>query len=292
MLLYLIVGRTASGKSNFANLLANNSLKRVITTTTRPKRANETDHDYHFVSDEQAKNAESKLAPTIINNHQYYIDRQDLRDKDFAIVDPDGVISLAKALPNSIFHIIYLNCDTATRKKLFIKRAVANGSSKQDAENEFEQRDSAENKRFTEFERVLNAQNAKSPYDITDSPYALPKNIYAIMQYNFDYNKPLNMLEKANNLVTDKTIRTRLANLVRKAPQLGLIQVDANGYLIARTHKQGEKTQHQRKMTPELYAEHLLDNVSSFSIFMTQMLAHDNDLDQIYPSHSANLKED
>ena len=86
MLIYLIVGRTASGKNYFANLLTNKGLRRAISYTTRPKREHETDDDYHFISPMRAKLINPKLAPTEINNYEYFITEKELQNKDTFII--------------------------------------------------------------------------------------------------------------------------------------------------------------------------------------------------------------
>lgn len=50
-----VTGKSSAGKDSIARVLANqHGYKYVVSTTTRPKRSNETDHiDYHFISDEE-----------------------------------------------------------------------------------------------------------------------------------------------------------------------------------------------------------------------------------------------
>lgn len=275
MFLYLIVGRTASGKSNLAHLLNNNGLRRVISSTTRPKRKNETEKDYHFVN----KVPDNTIAKTKINNFTYFITPDDLKNKDFYIIDPDGVIELAKKMPDAVLHIIYLNNDQNQRKKHFIQRALLNGLTHTEAINAYNQRNSAEDKRFTEFEKVI---KSKKPYAITDSKYALPKNVFAISNLNIDYDNPNAALNDANNLTVNKTIRTRLAQIVNKAPELGLIKRSPDGKLIA-TLGDAKKQSHQIELTPDQYTAYLLNNTGAFSLFITQIIAHDSDLNKIYP---------
>ena len=159
MLIYLIVGRTASGKNYFANLLTNKGLRRAVSYTTRPKRDHEQETDYHFVSPMRAKLIKPKLALTKINNYDYFITENELKNKDIFIIDPEGVINLAKALPNDVFHVLYLQADKDQRKKHFVQRAKYNKI--KNPEDEFEKRNQAEDKRFSEFEKVI---TAKDPY--------------------------------------------------------------------------------------------------------------------------------
>ena len=50
-----ITAKSSAGKDSIARVLANqHGYKYVVSTTTRPKRSNETDHiNYHFISGEE-----------------------------------------------------------------------------------------------------------------------------------------------------------------------------------------------------------------------------------------------
>lgn len=277
MLIYLIVGRTASGKNYFANLLTNKGLRRAISYTTRPKRDHEQDTDYHFVSPMRAKLIKPKLALTKINNYDYFITENELKGKDIFIIDPEGVIDLAKALPNAVFHVLYLQTDKDQRKKHFVQRAKYNKI--KNPEDEFEKRDQAEDKRFSEFEKVI---TAKDPYSVQDSKYSLPENIYAVSPITVNYENFAKTNTQASNFVLDKRFHNRLINMIKKAPELGLIKRQPTGKLLAILQNK-EQHNHEVELTPESYCEYLLANTGAFSSFIIAMLTNDHDLDKIYP---------
>lgn len=277
MLIYLIVGRTASGKNYFANLLTNKGLRRAVSYTTRPKRDHETDKDYHFVSPAHAKLINPKLAPTKINNYDYFITENELKNKDIFIIDPKGVIDLAKALPDAVFHVLYLDAPLAQRKQHFIQRAKYNKI--KNPEEEFDKRNNSEKQRFDDFEKVINADD---PYSMQNSDYTLPDNVYAIspIKINYDDFSKVNM--QASNFVMDKRFHNRLINMIKKAPELGLIRKQPTGKLLATLQNKSQHN-HQVELTPESYCEYLLANSGAFSSFIIAMLTNDRDLDKIYP---------
>lgn len=277
MLIYLIVGRTASGKNYFANLLTNKGLRRAISYTTRPKREHETDDDYHFISPMHAKLINPKLAPTKINNYDYFITEKELQNKDIFIIDPQGVIDLAKALPDAVFHVLYLEAPLDQRKKHFIQRAKYNKI--KNPEEEFNKRNQNEKERFDEFEKVIKADD---PYSVQNSKYALPKNIYAISPIKIDYENFNETNTQASRFVMDKRFHNRLINMVKKAPELGLIRKQPTGKLLATLQNKSQQN-HQVELTPESYCEYLLANSGAFTSFMIAMLTNDRDLDKIYP---------
>lgn len=278
MLIYLIVGRTASGKTYFSNLLTNKGLRRAISYTTRPKREHETGDDYHFISPMRAKLINPKLATTTINNYDYFITEKELKNKDIFIIDPEGVIDLAKALPNAVFHVLYLDVPRKTRKAHFIQRAKYNKV--KNPEEEFEKRDQSEDQRFNEFEKVIKADN---PYRVQNSKYTLPENIYAISPVKLDYDNFSKVNMQAANFVMDKRFHNRLINMIKHAPELGIIRQDPDGKLIA-TLQTKNKQNHQTRLTAEQYCEYLLANARAFDMFMIAMLTNDKNLDKIYPA--------
>lgn len=139
--MYLIVGRTASGKDYLGKYLETQGLKGVLSRTTRPKR-HPNDDSHVFVTEEQAKKDE-KLAYTEINGYQYYTTKEDLDGKDFYIIDPDGVDILTAKLPDVDFKIIYVICLPNLRKTRFLER----GGSEED----FKARNISEADRFERF---------------------------------------------------------------------------------------------------------------------------------------------
>lgn len=51
-MIYVIMGKSCSGKTTFAKELERYGIERIKTCTTRPKRRGDSDEDYYFISDE------------------------------------------------------------------------------------------------------------------------------------------------------------------------------------------------------------------------------------------------
>lgn len=150
---YLIIGRTASGKSTFGRILEKIGKKGVVSYTTRPKR-NEDDNDHIFITPEEAKTYTDKVATTTINGYEYFATRKQVSDADYYIIDPNGFYELTDNMPEENFLVINIQADEKDRKKAYLSRESAN-------EIEFQKRNKAENRQFTEFERNLANQSEK-----------------------------------------------------------------------------------------------------------------------------------
>ncbi|OSA95695.1 UNVERIFIED_ORG: hypothetical protein B2H93_04555 [Clostridium botulinum] len=93
--LWLVVGKSGSGKDYIVNKIAKQfNSGQVISRTTREKRYyNENTH--LFVSSQQAdKEYEQALAKTTFCGNRYYVLKEDLEDKEYYIINPKGVRGL------------------------------------------------------------------------------------------------------------------------------------------------------------------------------------------------------
>lgn len=97
-MLYLIVGKSGSGKDFMVDKLCKEFvLNKVISRTTREPRNNEIG-THIFVTNEQAdKEWKDSIARTIFNGNRYYTLKKDIEGKDFYIIDPNGVDSMKKS---------------------------------------------------------------------------------------------------------------------------------------------------------------------------------------------------
>jgi len=103
----IIVGASASGKTQLAKILYQNFVyKKCITTTTRKPRINEVDgKDYYFVSKEVFKDLlaeDAFVEHSIYNDQMYGLQRKDVRENGIVILDPTGANNLAKTLKKCI----------------------------------------------------------------------------------------------------------------------------------------------------------------------------------------------
>ena len=141
--MFLIVGRTASGKDYLASRMESRGYKSVISRTTRPSRG---EGDRHiFLTEEQSKLDRGRVAETVIGGYQYYTTAEDIDGKDIYIVDPVGLKSLSKLGYN--VDIIYVKASEEERRKHFTERG--------ETEEKFNNRNNAEDKQFTEFETAI-----------------------------------------------------------------------------------------------------------------------------------------
>lgn len=147
--LYLIVGRTASGKDTLTRAIANKyNLKILSSYATRPKRPGET-NEHIFISPEDVKQYQNDIvAYTKIGEYEYFSTKQQLFESDFYIIDPNGVKYMQdkiKDMKDLEIHIIYIAADYVTRKH----RALSN---RKDKEFVFDNRCAAEESQFVDFE--------------------------------------------------------------------------------------------------------------------------------------------
>ena len=122
----VIIGASASGKTEIAKLLQNNyKYQKCITTTTRDKRHNEVNNiDYHFISKEEFKNKLENnefVEHTLYNDNYYGINKKDVNENSLVIVDPNGANELIKQLGDDVF-VVYVETKKTLRKTRMINR--------------------------------------------------------------------------------------------------------------------------------------------------------------------------
>ena len=122
--LFLFVGRSASGKTTIANMLAEKyGYKQVESYTTRqPRFDGETGHV--FVSEEEFNNLGELAAYTFYNNNHYGTTFEQLEESDIYVVDIPGVESLLQKLKdnNRPVCIIYFDASVHSRILRMIDR--------------------------------------------------------------------------------------------------------------------------------------------------------------------------
>ena len=122
----VLIGPSASGKTEVANYLINNyGMKKMVTYTTRKPRINEVDGiAYNFVTtDEFLKLLENnELIESVCYNGKYYGTRKkDLGIDKVVILEPNGLEAFVKEMPNSIVSV-YLETNENIRKERMIQR--------------------------------------------------------------------------------------------------------------------------------------------------------------------------
>ena len=122
----ILIGASASGKTEVAKYLANNyGIKKIITYTTRQKRIGEQDGvDYNFISlEEFAKLKESNffVETTYYNKNYYGTAKKDIQDDKCVILDPNGLKEF-NALNDPRIVSVFLDCDEQTRYNRMLER--------------------------------------------------------------------------------------------------------------------------------------------------------------------------
>lgn len=115
--LYLIVGKSASGKTTVAEFLEKEKgMKSVQSYSTRkPRYEGETGHT--FISDEEFDQLENIIAYTEYHGHRYCSTQKQLDEADVYVVDPPGVETLLERYSNQSrdICIIFFSASIQTR---------------------------------------------------------------------------------------------------------------------------------------------------------------------------------
>lgn len=265
---YLIIGRTGSGKTYFANLLENFGLKPVVSRATRKRRDGEDKCDYIWLTKAEADEQQDRVAQTKINGHQYFTLADDLKGKDLYIIDPNGMYDLLKHTPDIDYHIIYIKAKCKDRKK----HAVSRVKNHAEAEKEFVKRDQSEDEQFTKFEKLINNMD-KNIYD------ELPENIEAVHIIDNDFTPKSHLQDWADRIENDFHLINRLSKLVVKAGDLNILRKMPDNRYQAKMKDTKNKQETIRNLTADSYAENLLRNAQSFVSFMVSLLLADQEID-------------
>lgn len=150
---FLIVGRTASGKTKLAKEICRRlNLKLLKSYTTRPMRDNEIsdNSDHIFISaDDVYKYKDRMIAYTTINKVEYFSTIDQLLESDLYIIDPKGIDYLHNSkLPNidkCEFIEIYVRVPKSTNRRYAAQRGTSM--------EEFTNRYKAESAQFDYYEK-------------------------------------------------------------------------------------------------------------------------------------------
>jgi len=133
MKILCILGKSASGKDYILSLLEKNRIgKKVISYTTRPKRAGEINHkDYHFISEKkflEMRNNNEFLGETSYNVNgkiwRYGNTKNSFSDKvvNLFICNPKGLKNLLKSPYKDNITALLVITEDAIRKSRYFKR--------------------------------------------------------------------------------------------------------------------------------------------------------------------------
>ena len=149
--LYLVIGRSSSGKDSItAEVCKKLNKTKVLSYTTRPKRPNE-ENTHIFIKPEEVQNYKDNIiAYTKIGEFEYFATLSQLHENDFYVIDPKGLKYLKRKLKKTDIElkVIYIYAE----QKIRALRALQRG----DSLEVFNKRTKNENKQFTRFEKKLN----------------------------------------------------------------------------------------------------------------------------------------
>lgn len=121
----VLIGASASGKTEIAKILIKQGYKKCITTTTRSKRPEEVDGvDYHFVSRKGFNELLLQNAFIEVTQYQdslYGLQRKDIQKEGLVIVDPNGANNIIKAMGSQVF-VCFVSSSKKHRKQRMQKR--------------------------------------------------------------------------------------------------------------------------------------------------------------------------
>lgn len=126
MTMLVLVGASASGKTDIAKILIRDyGFNKMVTTTSRRPRKGETSGvDYHFISRKVFENRIQKdkfLEHVEYNGHYYGTPKKGATKDKVLIVDPEGANSIYdKEIPDTV--IILLETDEEIRKVRMLER--------------------------------------------------------------------------------------------------------------------------------------------------------------------------
>ena len=130
----ILVGPSASGKTEIANILISNyHMKKVVTYTTRSIRINEVAGiSYNFVTVDEflrMKQNDEFVETTFYNNNYYGTRKKDISSEKIVVLDLNGLKSFQEKMPDAIFSV-YLDTAEETR----ILRMALRGDSREQIE--------------------------------------------------------------------------------------------------------------------------------------------------------------
>ena len=153
---FLIVGRSASGKTSIASAACERSgLKMVKSYTTRPPRNEEeatNSKDHIFITEEDfAQYKDDIAAYAEINGNRYFTTHSKLDDNDAwdaYVISPDAIPPLKEKYKDKYqFIVVYVRTTQSIAKERAKKRRDG---------NVYDSRVESENEEFTAFEKSMN----------------------------------------------------------------------------------------------------------------------------------------
>ncbi len=210
-MIYLIAGRSGTGKDFLAQKLAEKGLKVLKSYTTRPRRS--ASEDTHiFISEREALDYTDRVAETNINGYEYFATREQVEESDVYIIDPNGIDKLTANMPDTEFKIIYMVADNESSRR---EQAIARADDVRAELMVFESRNASEKKQFDQFEkRILKSRRSADIF---------PDNVYSAVVFTNDYTEKT-IDRFVNKILTDKQRIRHMKNIIWECVNLGILE--------------------------------------------------------------------
>lgn len=268
-MMYLIAGRTGSGKDYLAKKIV--ELSNVITDhdkpineepmtilksyTTRPKRT-ESEDTHIFITKDEADTYTDKVATTKIGEYEYFATADQVEHTDLYIIDPNGIEELTKNMPDTEFQIIYVHADEDLNRRI---NAIKRAEDKIKEEEIFAKRNDAEDEQFTEFEDKI--------FNRMDTEVCFPNNVKSVVIVENKYTDQC-MEEHACMIIIDRQRFQKMCNIVRECMDLGIltksVNTDKNGECKIIAHRNIDGKSIPEEHTIEQCANSLLTDNDAF----------------------------
>ena len=269
-MMYLIVGRSGSGKDYLAAKMEKRGLKVVKSYSTRPRRT-ENEDSHIFVSKEEADAITDKIATTEINGFEYFATKRQVEECDIYIIDPHGLYELVENMPGQIFTVIYVFVEDDMTRKL---KAINRASNVIKEEETFDKRNNAERGQFDEFEAKL-----RSAYnEQTNSVDAIfGENVAGAIMYANKYSE-----EEVDRFI-DEIMRQRKYHLFAKhiAELAGEKDILTNENGSFQIKSKGE----EKSVSADYIASILTRNSEQMQNILTRLLDDSDVFDQMMDIH-------
>ncbi len=126
-MVYIVVGGSCSGKTEFALSMVKNGYSKVITNTTRARRSDDFEGAYNFLTVDEFKDKivnGSMLEYVKYNGNYYGTDIDSLVDNSVIVLEPQGAMFIKEKLGDNV-SIIFLDVTDEER----VRRGILRGDS-------------------------------------------------------------------------------------------------------------------------------------------------------------------